>query len=261
MSSSLASTSAARFTEVQEQLAEVRSRVRGIAAGRDREPTLVAVSKYKPTVDIQACYDAGHRHFGENYAQELVEKAEQLPKDTHWHFIGTLQSNKAKLVASIPNLHTVQTVSSQKLAAALNKNWPEDRESVLNVLIQVNTSGEDSKSGLSPQDDELVSLARFVVESCPRLYLRGLMTIGSLSESLSVDQNRDFDLLKETRDKLQTTLKEQGVDRWGEDGKLILSMGMSSDFEAALGAGSDIVRVGTGIFGERVKKLGGGRES
>lgn len=80
------------------------------------------------------------------------------------------------------------------------------------------------------------------------------MTIGSLSESLSGDDNRDFDLLKNTRDKLQTTLKEQGVDGWGEGGKLILSMGMSGDFEAALRAGSDIVRVGTGIFGERILK-------
>ena len=81
------------------------------------------------------------------------------------------------------------------------------------------------------------------------------MTIGSISESLSGDENRDFDLLKETRDKLQTALKEQGTDRWGEDGRLILSMGMSSDFEAALRAGSDLVRVGTGIFGERIKKV------
>ena len=81
------------------------------------------------------------------------------------------------------------------------------------------------------------------------------MTIGSLSESLSGDENRDFNLLKKTRDELQTTLMGQGVDRWGEDGKLVLSMGMSSDFEAALRAGSDIVRVGTGIFGERAKKV------
>ena len=81
------------------------------------------------------------------------------------------------------------------------------------------------------------------------------MTIGSLSESLSGDENRDFDLLEKTRDKLQIVLKEQGVNRWGEDGKLVLSMGMSSDFEAALRAGSDVVRVGTGIFGERAKKL------
>lgn len=81
------------------------------------------------------------------------------------------------------------------------------------------------------------------------------MTIGSLSESLSADENRDFDLLKKTRDELQSTLKEQAVDGWGEDGKLILSMGMSSDFEAALQAGSDIVRVGTGIFGERIKSV------
>ena len=158
-------------------------------------------------------------------------------------------------MSAVPNLHTIQTVSSQKLATALNKHWPEERDSLLNVLIQVNTSGEDSKSGLSPRDNELVKLAQFIVESCPRLYLRGLMTIGSLSESLSGDENRDFDLLEKTRDKLQIALKEQGVNRWGEDGKLVLSMGMSSDFEAALRAGSDIVRVGTGIFGERAKKV------
>lgn len=79
------------------------------------------------------------------------------------------------------------------------------------------------------------------------------MTIGSLSESLSGDENRDFELLERTRDKLQTALKDRGIEGWGEDGKLTLSMGMSSDFEAALRAGSDIVRVGTGIFGERVK--------
>ena len=157
-------------------------------------------------------------------------------------------------VLAIPNLHTVQTVSSQKLATALNKNWPEDRQFLLNVLIQVNTSGEDSKSGLSSDDDYLVNLAQFIVKSCPRLHLRGLMTIGSLSESLSADENHDFELLKKTRDKLQATLKEQGVDEWGEGGELVLSMGMSSDFETALRAGSDIIRVGTGIFGERVKK-------
>lgn len=80
------------------------------------------------------------------------------------------------------------------------------------------------------------------------------MTIGSFTESLSGEENRDFELLKQTRDKLQTTLREQEIDGWGEDGKLVLSMGMSSDFEAALRAGADIVRVGTGIFGERVKK-------
>ena len=157
-------------------------------------------------------------------------------------------------MSAIPNLHTVQTVSSQKLATALNKQWPEDRQSLLNILIQINTSGEVSKSGLSPDDSELVDLARYVVKSCPRLRLRGLMTIGSFTESLSGEENRDFELLKQTRDKLQTTLREQEIDGWGEDGKLVLSMGMSSDFEAALRAGADIVRVGTGIFGERVKK-------
>jgi uncharacterized pyridoxal phosphate-containing UPF0001 family protein len=102
---------------------------------------------------------------------------------------------------------------------------------------------------------ELLELAKHVVTLCPRLYLQGLMTIGFLSESLSAaDENRDFETLKRTRDSLQNALSSANLEGWGQDGKLLLSMGMSSDFEAALKAGSDIVRVGTGIFGERHKK-------
>jgi PLP dependent protein len=132
------------------------------------------------------------------------------------------------------------------------------------VLLQVNTSGEDAKSGLppltpsaNPDDAELVVLARHVLASCPRLRLQGLMTIGSLSESLAQDKpNQDFETLKQTRDALQDVLNKDTTisGKWGDGGKLLLSMGMSSDFEAALSAGSDIVRVGTGIFGERHKK-------
>lgn len=160
---------------------------------------------------------------------------------------------------AIPNLHTVQTVSSIKGAAALDKHWPADRQSRLNILLQVNTSGEEAKSGLSPPtssspNGELFDLAQHVIKSCPRLQLQGLMTIGSLSESLSSDENRDFEALKSTRDLLQEALVSAQLDGWGQDGKLLLSMGMSSDFEAALRAGSDIVRVGTGIFGDRHMK-------
>lgn len=134
------------------------------------------------------------------------------------------------------------------------------------MLIQVNTSGEESKSGiispLTTDDDrvQLTDLAKYIVADCPRLRLQGLMTIGALEASLSVDdeKNKDFESLRCTRDVLQEFLIEEygedGRGKWGCNGKLVLSMGMSSDYEAALKAGSDIVRVGTGIFGERRRK-------
>ncbi|KAI0311267.1 hypothetical protein OF83DRAFT_1069111, partial [Amylostereum chailletii] len=120
-SSTLARPSVERTAELADAIADIRARVRHASPGT---PTLVAVSKYKPASDILACYDAGQRDFGENYVQELVDKAGQLPADIRWHFIGTLQSNKAKLLASIPNLHTVQTVASTKAASALHKALP-----------------------------------------------------------------------------------------------------------------------------------------
>lgn len=128
-------------------------------------------------------------------------------------------------------------------------------------MLQVNTSGEDAKSGLSvpssenAHESELVGLARHIITQCPLLHLQGLMTIGSLAESLSSSEreNKDFETLKRTRDILHDSLQD-GAGKWGVDGRLLLSMGMSSDFEAALKAGSDIVRVGTGIFGARARE-------
>ena len=163
-----------------------------------------------------------------------------------------------------------------KAASALDKALPSNRTSPLRVLLQVNTSGEDSKSGLPPlaltqstsdlKNSELVVLAQHILKNCPKLRLEGLMTIGSLELSLSAsetDKNADFEKLKETRDALDKYLDEDyGEDRnWGDEhsGRLLLSMGMSSDFEAALKSGSNIVRVGTGIFtgifGQRAKKM------
>lgn len=177
---------------------------------------------------------------------------------------------------AIPNLSAVQTVSSTKAAKGLNKAIGEGR--ILKVLLQVNTSGEETKSGLPPlapfppAEAELIQLAQHILVECDRLHLQGLMTIGSLAQSLSNSENQDFETLKKTRDILQTFLEANRNDMqksvgdrlknrdgertiaWGDDGRLLLSMGMSSDFEAALKAGSDIVRVGTGIFGERPKK-------
>ena len=175
------------------------------------------------------------------------------------------------VLAAIPNIHTIQTVTSAKAATALDRALPAERTAPLNVLLQVNTSGEDAKSGLAPlvpapepqqhQGSELVTLAKHIITTCPRLRLRGLMTIGSLAESRQSDaENRDFATLCATRDALETVLgaevgvPEEAGGAWGEGGRLLLSMGMSGDFEAALRAGSDVVRVGTGIFGERRKK-------
>jgi uncharacterized pyridoxal phosphate-containing UPF0001 family protein len=169
----------------------------------------------------------------------------------------------------------LHTLTSTKLATALNNA----RSSPLKVLLQVNTSGEDSKSGLPPlhaadassdsldktaADEGVVAVARHVITSCPNLRLTGLMTIGSLENSITSDQqNKDFQTLIRTRGVLEEILKrefplrseQEGQTEWGDHrGGLTLSMGMSSDFEAAIRAGSGIVRVGTGIFGERYKK-------
>ncbi|KAH6913506.1 proline synthetase associated protein [Coprinopsis sp. MPI-PUGE-AT-0042] len=262
---SLESASPERKEELKESLEEIRARV---ASSTSTPGTLVAVSKYKPSGDILACHELGQLDFGENYVQELEEKAKILPSDIRWHFIGTLQSNKAKTLASIPNLYAIQTLGSIKAATALNKALSSDR--TLRVLLQVNTSGEDAKSGLAPltvSDDveasDLGKLAAYVVTECPRLRLEGLMTIGSLELSIhasETEKNADFERLKETRDVLNSHLEsafsKEVASRWGEEGtgRLLLSMGMSSDFEAALKSGSDIVRVGTGIFGQRPPK-------
>ncbi|KAJ7168684.1 hypothetical protein C8R46DRAFT_1162961 [Mycena filopes] len=265
-----------RSAEILESLTEIRSRVVASSSGTSNPATLVAVSKFKPASDVQACFDHGQLDFGENYVQELEDKAKTLPKEIRWHFIGTLQSNKAKILAAIPNLYSIQTLTSIKAATALNKSLPADRTTPLNILIQINTSGEESKSGLPPlsmssmapavQDAEARKLARHIIIECPRLRFQGLMTIGALERSLSVggenDENADFECLKGTRDVLAEVLRVEfgpPAGRWGEEatGRLLLSMGMSSDFEAALKAGSDIVRVGTGIFGARAKKVDG----
>jgi pyridoxal phosphate enzyme (YggS family) len=155
------------------------------------EARLVAVSKYKTAEDIKALYDAGQRHFGENYVQELVTKTETLPKDIQWHFIGSLQSNKCKVLAAISNLYVVETLDSESKAQKLN-NARSESDAKLNVFIQVNTSGEEQKSGLGSYE-EIVKLSGFIKQECPKLQLQGLMTIGSVVNSTNDSEvNQDF---------------------------------------------------------------------
>ena len=166
----------------------------------------------------------------------------------------------------MPNLYAIQTLTSKATATALNKALPTTRTGLLNVLLQVNTSGEASKSGLPPLDadridsdttepdsTELLALATHILTSCPRLHLLGLMTIGSQEASHSnTEINPDFERLRATGNLLENELKPSYAEnKWGEGGRLLLSMGMSADFEAAIRAGSDLVRVGTTIFGQR----------
>ncbi|KAI4731695.1 hypothetical protein E4T49_00557 [Aureobasidium sp. EXF-10728] len=243
----------ARAKHLSENLSHVLSQI-NTANTAGRNVRLIAVSKLKPANDILALHNtpSSHIHFGENYSQELLEKAALLPKSIHWHFIGALQTNKCRpLAESIPNLFSVSSVDSAKKADGLEKGRAKLDDDVevkgkkLRVLVQVNTSGEEEKSGVQPND--AVQLCKHIMEKCPHLEFGGLMTIGAIARSKATTketENEDFEALRRCRDDVAAQL---GIDA----DTLELSMGMSSDFEAAIRQGSTEVRVGTTIFGER----------
>ena len=248
-SSSSSSSSGAATVDIADNLKFVREKIAATCESSNLpidSVRLVAVSKTKPLELLKQAYnDASHRIFGENYIQELVEKAADMPNDVEWHFIGALQSNKANLlvksVVPVSTKLTVETVSSIKVANKLNTAMttladeaaiPQDKK--LHIFIQVNTSGEDSKSGIPPS--EVLSLCKEITEQCHRLELQGLMTIGAPGDL------ECFDTLAACRDEVA---KEMGLE------SLELSMGMSGDFEAAIERGATNVRVGSTIFGAR----------
>lgn len=244
----------ARAQALISRLSSVKDRIDALANGRNIR--LVAVSKLKPANDILALHQAptSHEHFGENYAQELSQKAQLLPKSIKWHFIGGLQSGHCKTLAKIPNLFCVSSVDTLKKATLLNSSRGNLLTSApslpkLSVYVQVNTSGEEAKSGCAPGEDT-VSLCRAIVNSCPNLRLLGLMTIGAIARSKATTaehQNEDFVALTQQRDLVS---RELGLDA----DRLELSMGMSEDFEGAITMGSGEVRVGSTIFGQRPAK-------
>ena len=199
---------------------------------------LVAVSKTKPASDIMTLYQAGYRSFGENYFQELLDKAPQLPEDIQWHFIGHLQSGKAnKLVREVKGLHVVETVDTVKLAKKLDAACEAANRESLDIYIQVDTSGEDTKSGVPIS--EVVPLVNEIIETCPRLKVKGLMTIGAPGDLTC------FDRLFESRQDVAAAMQIPAED-------LILSMGMSGDYCEAIERGAGSVRVGSSIFGARI---------
>jgi len=218
----------------------VQTRIARACAQANRPPNavrLLAVSKFHSTHDIHALTLVGQHCFGENYVQELTAKAQSLQSDgIEWHFIGPLQSNKAKQVAQYA--HWIHSLDRVSLAEQLHRHRPEVLPP-LNVLLQVNIDEEDSKSGIT-QFNDLVDLARVVV-SLNRLSLQGLMTIPAPCTDAAT-QAQPFAKLRQWRDQLASTLNLPLPE---------LSMGMSADLEVAIAEGATIVRVGTDIFGAR----------
>lgn len=193
---------------------------------------LLAVSKKQSVEKIRAAYDAGQRMFGENYLQEALEKMTALADlDIEWHFIGPMQSNKTRKIAE--HFHWVQSVDSFKLAQRLNDQRPSHLPP-LNICLEINISGEASKSGVAP--DEAAALAA-ACRTLPMIKLRGLMTIPARDASPRAAFHT-----------MQSLWQQLNADGFQLD---TLSMGMSADFEAAIAEGSTMVRIGSAIFGER----------
>ncbi|NVK75322.1 MAG: YggS family pyridoxal phosphate-dependent enzyme [Oceanospirillaceae bacterium] len=225
--------------EIQANLTRVSQQIDHLAQQYQRESgsvRLLAVSKTKPLSALEAAYHAGQRAFGENYVQEAVDKYHALThlSDIEWHFIGPIQSNKSRLIAE--TMHWVHSIDREKIARRLSEQRPTELPP-LNVCIQVNISGEDTKAGVTLSElNDMVAL----VAELPNLRLRGLMAIPAPQQS------------HEVQCAVYQPLAQAFVELSKSDSMIdTLSIGMSGDLPAAIQAGSTMVRVGTAIFGER----------
>lgn len=233
------------MNDIESRLLAIKEQIASHARQTGRQPEqikLLAVSKTKPAEAIQAAYQAGQRLFGESYVQEAVTKVQYLKNipdyaDIEWHFIGPLQSNKTRLVAE--NFDWIHSIEREKIAQRLNEQRPAHLPA-LNICIQVNISGEQTKSGITA--DEVFGLAG-IISQFPRLKLRGLMTIAENTDDMNVVRDNFLHMQQ-----LFNQLKSQypSVDT--------LSMGMTDDMPVAISCGSTMVRIGTAIFGSREYK-------
>ena len=225
-------------TTIESGLQKVKARIKEVAekAGRQAESiTLLAASKTNPHERLREAFEAGQTIFGENYLQEALVKIAALQDlPIEWHFIGPIQSNKTKRIAE--NFAWVHSIDRKKIADRLSKDRPESLPP-LQICLQVNVSGEDSKSGIAPE--EILDLAAHVVE-LPNLKLRGVMAIPELTRATAL-QRSQFRMVREAYDQL----KQAGYD------VDTISMGMSEDLDIAIEEGATMVRVGTAIFGPR----------
>ncbi|MGG7058655.1 YggS family pyridoxal phosphate-dependent enzyme [Clostridium tertium] len=198
--------------------------------------TLVAVSKTKPIEDIQIAYDLEQRDFGENKVQELIEKEEILPKDIRWHFIGNLQTNKVKYLVN--KVYLIHSLSSIKLLKKIEDEFSK-QNSTANLLIQINVGKEGSKSGIYEED--LLELIN-EVEKCNSCKVMGLMAIIPKGND---EENRFY------FKKMKSIFDDLSKKSYKNINMKILSMGMTHDYKIALEEGSNLIRVGEGIFGKR----------
>ena len=227
---------------IAEKLNQIQQRINDAATSANRDATtiqLLAVSKTKPVSDIVLAYEAGQRHFGENYVQEGVEKVHALQhlSEITWHFIGPIQSNKSALISQ--GFAWCHTVDREKIARRLNDQRPDDL-APLNVCIQINIDNEPTKSGVLPE--QIAPLADFI-QTQPRLSLRGLMAIPKAQPN-AIEQTKTLSHLQNLYHDLQQNYPN--IDT--------LSVGMSADLAPAIAHGSTMVRVGTDIFGARAPR-------
>ena len=227
---------------IQQNVLRIQHRIEAACqqAGRASNTVrLLAVSKTKSVAEISTAFEAGQSAFGENYVQEGVDKIQYFQAQglqLEWHFIGPLQSNKTRLVAE--HFDWMQTLERAKIADRLNEQRPADK-APLNVLIQINISDEETKSGISPH--EMLNLAKHI-ENLPHLRLRGLMAIPAPTENIA-EQESAFKKMAALFEQLKQAFPAQPIDT--------LSMGMTDDMPSAIKCGSTMVRIGTAIFGAR----------
>jgi PLP dependent protein len=208
------------YTKVQEQLSK-------------QNVTLVAVSKLKPIADLMELYNLGHKHYGENYVQELCEKQEVLPTDINWHFIGHLQSNKVKYIA--PFAYMIQSVDSIKLLQEVQKQAAKYNRTI-KVLLQFHIAKEESKFGFNV--NEILEINK---EAFANIEFSGVMGMASFVDDEEI-LREEFGTLKSIFDQLKPTFNSTFTQ---------ISMGMSGDYELAISCGSNMVRIGSSIFGAR----------
>lgn len=229
--------------EIKKKYEDIFSRLLKAAEKSGRNPSdinIIPVSKTHASKVLECAYKTGIKVFGENYVQEMADKHEILNKkgfdDIQWHFIGHLQTNKVKYIA--PFVNYIHSVDSYKLASEISKR-AANLNRTINIMLQVNTSGEPNKSGCDP--DYLIDLAAESLE-LSNINIEGLMTIGTFTDDEYI-QRKEFSLLREILNDVNRQLDKN----WSH-----LSMGMTGDFEVAIDEGATMIRVGTAIFGSRI---------
>lgn len=218
-------------------MTDIAKNLNSVLESLGSDVTLVAVSKTKPSSDIQLAYEAGHRDFGENKIQEMTDKAEELPKDIRWHMIGHVQTNKIKYMA--PYVHLIHGCDREKVLKVADKEGKKN-DRVLNVLLQVHIAEESTKFGFSPEElREFIDSKRW--QGYENIQIKGLMGMATNTDD-EVQVKREFDSLNTLFQELRSQMGNQ-IDT--------LSMGMSGDFKIAISSGSNMVRIGSAIFGAR----------